>query len=745
MAPASALAVSPAAMAAARRRLAFGFAFAFVILFVAALAGLSLAASRLQYQERAAVTTRNLAQMLNQNIAGTFDQIDLALLAVADEAARQLAAGPIDARTFNAFIARQHGRLPASESLRVTDAAGVTRYGVGVDPRLPAVGHGDRGYFIRLRDDARAGLVFSPPLLGKISGKPMMALARRIERPDGSFAGMVYAPIPLDQFSRTFASLDVGAHGRVMLRDGALNVIAYHVAAGDAAPGAATDIAPRLQELLAGGARSGIATAAAGDGVARTVSFSRLDRYPFVVQVGLATDDYLAGWRDEAVKTALLVALFVLVCGWLSWLALRAWQRQHAAIQSLLRQDEALRQADASADVANTLLQEAVRSISSGFTIYDRDDRLVVCNEAYRDFYATSRDLLVPGAAFADIVREGARRGQYREAAGDIEGWVENRVRRHQAADGRQHEQLLDDGRWLLVIEHRTPGGYIVGNRIDITERKRAEATLQRLNRALRLRSECDAVLVHAREEQALLDSICRLIVDSGGYRMAWVGFPLDDAGKTVRVVAEQGFEKDYLAGARITWADTEFGRGPTGTAIRTGQVQINPDSLTNPLMAPWRESAIRQGYRSSIAIPLIDRQRLIGTLTLYAAEPEAFAAAEEVKLLCELAGDLAFGLGTLRVAAELQDYREHLETMVDERTRQIEELNRQLERRAVDAEAATRAKSTFLANMSHEIRTPMNVIMGFANLALRASRDPEQRDRLGKIAEASRHLLQII
>ena len=96
-------------------------------------------------------------------------------------------------------------------------------------------------------------------------------------------------------------------------------------------------------------------------------------------------------------------------------------------------------------------------------------------------------------------------------------------------------------------------------------------------------------------------------------------------------------------------------------------------------------------------------------------------------------------------LAVELDNYREHLEYMVEERTRQVAELNRQLERRAIDAEAATRAKSTFLANMSHEIRTPMNVIMGFASLALRGAQDPKQRDQLVKIAEASRHLLQII
>ena len=136
------------------------------------------------------------------------------------------------------------------------------------------------------------------------------------------------------------------------------------------------------------------------------------------------------------------------------------------------------RAAEAAARKAHQLLHEAVSSITEGFTIYDAQDRLVICNEAYLDFYQTSRDLIVPGASFEEIVRQGAERGQYKEAIGQIDQWVANRVRKHQSADGSHIEQALDDGRWLLIIEYRTPSGYIVGNRIDITARKQAEAEL---------------------------------------------------------------------------------------------------------------------------------------------------------------------------------------------------------------------------------------------------------------------------
>ncbi len=134
------------------------------------------------------------------------------------------------------------------------------------------------------------------------------------------------------------------------------------------------------------------------------------------------------------------------------------------------------RQAMETAEKAENLLREAVSSIAQGFTIYDEHDRLVQCNETYLRFYETSRDLIVPGRTFEEIVRQGAERGQYSAALGDVDAWVKQRVAQHQAANGEVLEQQLTDGRWLLILEYRTPSGYIVGNRIDITERKELAA-----------------------------------------------------------------------------------------------------------------------------------------------------------------------------------------------------------------------------------------------------------------------------
>jgi diguanylate cyclase (GGDEF)-like protein len=205
---------------------------------------------------------------------------------------------------------------------------------------------------------------------------------------------------------------------------------------------------------------------------------------------------------------------------------------------------------------------------------------------------------------------------------------------------------------WREAYVYTLPNGDVVVIYDDVSARKQAEAEQARLNRALRLLSACNLTLVHADDEYKLLVAICNLIVDRGGYLMAWVGYAEHDAAKTVRPITQAGYESGYLDHIDITWDDSERGRGPTGTAIRTGITDINQDVLHNPRMAPWRAAAIERGYRASIALPLSSEGQMLGALTMYSADADAFNS-EEVRLLEEMAKDLAFGITTLRARAE--------------------------------------------------------------------------------------------
>ena len=188
-----------------------------------------------------------------------------------------------------------------------------------------------------------------------------------------------------------------------------------------------------------------------------------------------------------------------------------------------------------------------------------------------------------------------------------------------------------------------------VGTCIDITERRKQEEELRKLNRTLRALSRSDEALMRAEEESAFLEEVCRIVIQDCGYAMVWIGYASDDEDKTVRPVAHAGFDEGYLETLNLTWADRERGRGPTGTAIRTGKPILCTDMLTDPRFEPWRDEAIRRGYASSLALPLLDEGRAFGAVTIYSTQPDPFSE-EEIELLSEMADGLTYGIASLRL-----------------------------------------------------------------------------------------------
>lgn len=232
------------------------------------------------------------------------------------------------------------------------------------------------------------------------------------------------------------------------------------------------------------------------------------------------------------------------------------------------------------------------------------------------------------------------------------------------------------DGETIWTLANASPifddEGRILGSfamLTDITARKHAEEALRRINRELRAISNCNQTLMRAEDEQSLLQEICRIICDEAGYRMAWVGYAEQDEAKTIRPVAWAGVEEGYIAHARPTWADTERGQGPGGTVIRTGRQVYIQDFSRSPEFSPWLGSALAQGYRSGIGMPLKDDQgRVFGILMIYSAETNVMTP-DELRLLEELSGDLAFGVSVLRSRKE----RTRSEKIMEGRLRLLE------------------------------------------------------------------------
>jgi PAS domain S-box-containing protein len=193
---------------------------------------------------------------------------------------------------------------------------------------------------------------------------------------------------------------------------------------------------------------------------------------------------------------------------------------------------------------------------------------------------------------------------------------------------------------------------------------------LSKVNRALRVLSGCNAALMRATSERNLFQEVCQTIVEVGGYRLAWVGEALQDESKTVRPVAQAGYEDGYLDRANITWGDVERSRGHTGKAIRTGMPSVARNIPGDPGLEPWRAEAATRGYASSLSLPLGTGGRTFGALYIYAAEPDAFDG-DETRLLQELADNLAYGAEALRTRAA-RDSAETAFELSEERYRTV-------------------------------------------------------------------------
>ena len=183
------------------------------------LGGLILSDSRERAEEAAYQSTRNLARMLDQSLASSARTIDVALLALVDELEREESEGDAYLKDDEIvdMLAHFKGWLPETEGIRVYDAEGRPRWNSG--PKLQGVfGIAERDYFIALRNNPEAGLIVSRPLVGRVSGRWIIPFARRFNRPDGSFGGVVSAVVPVDYFDRLLSGPQFGASGCAVLR-----------------------------------------------------------------------------------------------------------------------------------------------------------------------------------------------------------------------------------------------------------------------------------------------------------------------------------------------------------------------------------------------------------------------------------------------------------------------------------------------------------------------------------------------
>jgi PAS domain S-box-containing protein len=429
---------------------------------VAGIICISLILSYQNFNNRAAVVTQNITQILEEELAGTISKVDLAIQSVTDEVERQLKSGGIQKSELNDFIIREHCRLPELLAFRATDMKGDAIYGPKAQPvKTTSLAH--RDYFSYLRDNPNAGLVISKPLTGGISGERMIVLSRRINHPDGGFAGLVYAGVPIDYLTKTFSKVNIGTNGVITLRDSDFDIIArYPKHKTDGRNTQENAISAQLHAILKTGKSSETYMATSKvDSIERTFSLRTVSlSKPYYLIVGVATSDYLAPWRKEMYVMSAFMILFSVITGIFATKQIRLLTKQELQNKQILESGErfnqlAVQSRTFSWEVDYKGLYTFVSQVSEAVTGYRPDE-------------------IVGKKHFYDLHPEGGRE-EFSKAAFEVfeqKSAFQDLVNPVQAKDGSLI--WVSTNGFPLLNADGTLSGYRCSN-TDITDRKRLE------------------------------------------------------------------------------------------------------------------------------------------------------------------------------------------------------------------------------------------------------------------------------
>jgi PAS domain S-box-containing protein len=359
---------------------------------------------------------------------------------------------------------------------------------------------------------------------------------------------------------------------------------------------------------------------------------------PWFLVAKVDTNEILKPVRDQALVAGLFVSILILLAALLIGLY---WRHGRARLYKSLYEEE--RRYHALAERIEKLTRYAYDSI----LLLDGQYQVIEANEKAMAAYGYTReellglklkDLLSPEEVFG--IEERTREIQQRRGA------VFESV--HRRRDGTffpvecsvSYLEMVDAVYFQVIVR-------------DVSKRKADEVRIDRLNRMYATLSQANQAIVHGPDRQKVFEEVCRVIVEKGGLRMAWIGL-LDQASRQVKPVAHFGFENGFLERLEISVDDIPRGRGLSGRAVREGRFVVCQDAVTDPNIEPWRELVLSRGYLSGVSFPLMVHGEVVGVLSSYSAESYYFDD-EILALFEELSQDVSFVLESLARTEELR------------------------------------------------------------------------------------------
>ncbi len=331
------------------------------------------------------------------------------------------------------------------------------------------------------------------------------------------------------------------------------------------------------------------------------------------------------------------------------------------------------RQAEIELEESEEKFRQMAEAAQDAIAIIDSDGKVVFWNRAATRIFGYSAEE-ISGRDLHEILAPAHYLDAYRS------GWPEYRQNGRGAVVGKTIEvtALRRDGSEFPAEVSISAAllkrqWHAIGILRDISERKQAEDALRRSNRFLRTLSRCNEALVQADDEQRLLQTMCRIVVETGGFAAAWAGYREDGGGFLPAIRPQAWFGSEaarFLEGLVAPSAEAVVGGHHAEEAGETGRMLVVEDiAATGPLT--WRARALECGYRSAVVLPLVVSNRQLGSLNIFSAEIGNFNAGE-VGTLRELADDLAFGIATLRARGRELESARKLEKSLEDTVRAV-------------------------------------------------------------------------